>query len=92
MLAVIGKRWGPVTLHGIGGFTVVSGTIGPTHRVSPRPRSGRHAHAGRVTEVVSDFGALDAPAARMAIDAAAGVSVTRSSPDLGTTLGLTFRF
>lgn len=106
MLAVAGKSWGRVTLHGNAGYTIV--TEDRSADVWRLAASAEWAARGAWTlaaEIVSDIGATAAPTTAVVragarlnlsdvitIDGAAGVGLTRSSPDLVTTVGLTLRF
>jgi outer membrane putative beta-barrel porin/alpha-amylase len=106
MLAVVGKSFGPVTVHGNAGYTIV--TDDRSADVWRLAASAEWATGGGwtlVAEIVSDIGATSAPTTAViragarfdlsdviTIDGAAGVGLTRSSPDLVTTVGLTLRF
>lgn len=106
MLAVAGKSWGPVTVHGNAGYTIVTDDRGAD--VWRLAASAEWAAGGGWTlgaEIVSDVGATAAPTTAViragarfdlsdviTIDGAVGVGLTRSSPDLVTTVGLTLRF
>ena len=106
MLAVAGKSWGPVMLHGNAGYTsVVDDRSADVWRLAASAEWGKGGGWTLVAEIVSDIGATAAPttaviragarlnlSAVITIDGAAGVGLTRSSPDLGTTVGLTLRF
>jgi hypothetical protein len=106
MLAVVGKRWGPVALHGNAGYIIVTDDrSADVWRLAASVEWDAGGAWTLVAEIVSDIGATRAPTTAViragarfhlneyiAVDAAAGAGLTRSSPDLVTTLGLTLRF
>jgi outer membrane putative beta-barrel porin/alpha-amylase len=106
MLAVAGKSLGPVTVHGNAGYTIVTDDrSADVWRLAASTEWAAGDGWTLVAEIVSDVGATAAPTTAviragsrfdvnewLTIDAAAGTGLTRSSPDLVTTLGLTLRF
>lgn len=106
MLAVAGKSWGPITVHGNAGYTIVTDDrSADVWRLAASAEWAAGLGWTLVAEIVSDIGATAAPTTAViragarfdlsdviTIDGAAGVGLTRSSPDLVTTVGLTLRF
>jgi hypothetical protein len=106
LLAVAGKRWGPLTLHGNAGYTIVTDDRGAdAWRLAASVEWAASERWTAVAEVVSDIAAEGADAIavvragarfdvseRIALDGAVGAGLTPSSPDVVITLGVTLKF
>jgi Putative MetA-pathway of phenol degradation len=106
MLAVVGKRWGALTLHGNAGYTIVThDRDADAWRLAASGQWTATERWTAVAEVVSDIGAKEADtiavaragarfdaSERVAIDGAVGAGLTPSSPDIVITLGVTLKF
>jgi Putative MetA-pathway of phenol degradation len=106
MLVVAGKRGGPVTVHGNAGYTIVTDDRhADTWRLAASIEYAIAEPWTVVAEVVSDIGATAAPSTalvragarfdasdRITVDGAVGMGLTRSTPDVVATFGLTLKF
>jgi hypothetical protein len=106
MLAVVGKRWHALTVHGNVGYTIVTDDRrADVWTLAASAEWAVHDRWTVVAEVVSGVGAAHTDTSaivragarfdvseRLAIDGAAATGLTPSSPDLVITAGVTLKF